>query len=70
MSKQVKKDAISYTLEFFVIVLGISISYWINEWNSLRNSKKLERAHLININNEFKDNKIQFVNRFLLLKTC
>jgi len=70
MSKQVKKDAITYTLEFFVIVLGISISCWINEWNSLRNSKKLERAHLIIINNEFKDNKIQFVNRFLLLKTC
>ena len=63
MTKQFKKYAIKYTLEFVVIVLGISISFLINEWNSLSNVKKLERAHLININTEFKDNKIQFVNR-------
>jgi len=63
MTKRFKKYAIKYTLEFVVIVLGISISFLINEWNSLSNVKKLERAHLININTEFKDNKIQFVNR-------
>jgi hypothetical protein len=63
MNKKVKKYIFKYTLEFFVIVLGISISFWINEWNSLRNIKKLERAYLININTEFKENKIQFVKR-------
>jgi hypothetical protein len=63
MNKKVKKNIVKYTLEFFVIVLGISISFWINEWNSLRNVKKLERAYLININTEFKDNKIQFDKR-------
>ena len=63
MKKGLKKYVLKYTLEFVVIVLGISISFWINEWNSLRNIKKLERAYLININTEFKENKIQFVKR-------
>lgn len=58
-----KKYIIKYSLEFFVIVLGISFSFWINEWNNLRNIKKLEKAYLTNINSEFKENKIQFVKR-------
>ena len=31
-----KKYFIKYILEFFVIVTGISISFWINEWDNNR----------------------------------
>ena len=58
-----KKYIIKYAFEFLVIVMGISFSFWINEWNNLRNIKKLEKAYLTNINLEFKENKIQFVKR-------
>jgi hypothetical protein len=63
MKKGLKKYVVKYTLEFFVIVLSISFSFWINEWNSLRNNKALEKAYLRDINTEFKDNKIQLVKR-------
>ena len=68
MTKRFKKYAIKYTLEFVVIVLGISISFLINEWNSLSNVKKLERAHLININTEFKDTIDEIFDLFPILK--
>ena len=31
-----KKYLIKYVLEFFVIVTGISLSFWINEWDNKR----------------------------------
>jgi len=31
-----KKYFIKYIIEFFVIFLGISVSFWINEWNTNR----------------------------------
>ena len=29
---------IKYTIEFFVVVLGISVSFWLSEWNDDRKS--------------------------------
>ena len=30
--------AIRYSLEFVVVVLGITVSFWLSEWNSLRSA--------------------------------
>ena len=41
MTKQFKKYAIKYTLEFVVIVLGISVSFWLSNYKeSIENTKK------------------------------
>ena len=37
MNKKVKKYILKYTLEFLVIVLGISISFWLNELSVEKN---------------------------------
>ena len=34
---------IKYTLEFFVVVIGISVSFWLSEWNEQR---KLDTYHI------------------------
>lgn len=41
MTKQFKKYAIKYTLEFIVIVLGISVSFWLSNYKeSIENTEK------------------------------
>jgi hypothetical protein len=41
MTKQFKKYAIKYTLEFVVIVLGISVSFWLSNYKeSIDNAEK------------------------------
>ena len=35
--------AIKYVFEFFVVVLGITVSFWVDEWNEQR---KLDRYHV------------------------
>ena len=38
-----KYFAIKYVFEFFVVVLGITVSFWVSEWNEQR---KLDRYHV------------------------
>ena len=35
---RLKKQIIRYSFEFLVIVLGISVSFWINEWDKSRSN--------------------------------
>jgi len=58
--KQVKKYAIKYTLEFFVIVLGISISFLINEWNSNKNNMISHKNDLKGLLNDLKNDSLKF----------
>lgn len=58
--KQVKKYAIKYTLEFFVIVLGISISFLINEWNSNKNNMTSHKNDLKGLLNDLKNDSLKF----------
>ena len=41
-----KKLIVRYSLEFLVIVLGISISFWINNWDENKKRKIVEIKHL------------------------
>ena len=40
MNKKLKKYILKYTLEFLVIVLGISISFWLNELSVEKNENR------------------------------
>ena len=60
MTKEFKKYAIKYTLEFFVIVLGISISFLINEWNSNKNNMISHKNDLKGLLNDLKNDSLKF----------
>ena len=47
-----KKYLFKYTLEFFVIVTGISLSFWINEWNNKRKNSDKELFFLNGLKND------------------
>ena len=47
-----KKYLFKYTLEFFVIVTGISLSFWINEWNNNRMNSDKELFFLNGLKND------------------
>ena len=66
-----KKHLLKYFLEFLVIVMGISVSFWLNNWteNTLLNKQKKE--NLINLKSAIQRdsdllNKIENVNDFRL----
>ena len=66
-----KKYLLKYFLEFLVIVMGISVSFWLNNWteNTLLNKQKKE--NLINLKSAIQRdsdllNKIENVNDFRL----
>ena len=46
------KYLFKYTLEFFVIVTGISLSFWINEWNNNRTNSSKEIFFLNGLKND------------------
>jgi len=46
------KYIFKYTLEFFVIVTGISLSFWINEWNNNRSNSDKELFFLNGLKND------------------
>ena len=46
------KYLLKYTLEFFVIVTGISLSFWINEWNNNRSNSDKELFFLNGLKND------------------
>ena len=66
-----KKYIIKYTFEFLVIVMGISVSFWLNNWNeSVKENniqKDLVNLLIIDIENKVKENKndIRIINRGL-----
>ena len=47
MIKIDKKYIIKYSFEFVVIVLGISVSFWLNEL-SIDNQNEVERVKVLN----------------------
>ena len=55
MKKKLKKYILKYTLEFLVIVLGISISFWLNELSVEKNENRERLKVLNNIKTEIKD---------------
>ena len=55
MNKKLKKYILIYTLEFLVIVLGISISFWLNELSVEKNENRERLKVLNNIKTEIKD---------------
>ena len=55
MNKKLKKYILKYTLEFLVIVLGISISFWLNELSIEKNEHRERLKVLNNIKTEIKD---------------
>ena len=55
MNKKLKKYILKYTLEFLVIVFGISISFWLNELSVEKNENRERLKVLNNIKTEIKD---------------
>ena len=47
-----------YFLDFLVVFLGISVSFWLNEWNSNRENDRLHhmdvQALLVDLEHDFK----------------
>ena len=47
-----KKYLIKYSLEFLVIVMGISVSFWLNNWTENNKYKKARNEFLISLKQE------------------
>ena len=56
-----KKYIIKYTFEFLVIVMGISVSFWLNNWNESVKENNIEKdlvnLLIIDIENKRNENK-------------
>jgi hypothetical protein len=59
-----KKYLIKYTLEFFVIFLGISLSFMINNWNEAKKDETLEIKYLKSLKEEYVSNLKGFDESF------
>tara|TARA_B110000003_G_C16602734_1_gene516300 strand:- start:750 stop:1520 length:771 start_codon:yes stop_codon:yes gene_type:complete len=55
-----KKFLIKYSLEFIVIVIGISFSFWIDEWNKTNTNKVQHLEDLRAVLNDLKNDSIMF----------
>ena len=53
--KNMKKYLLKYALEFLVIVMGISVSFWLNEISVEKNENRERLKVLNNIKTEIKD---------------
>jgi hypothetical protein len=53
-TRKIKDILIQYFFEIIVISVGISISFWFDEWRSNRKDKEMERRHLIDLKNNLK----------------
>ena len=58
-----KKYLIKYVLEFFVIVTGISLSFWINEWDNKRINRDKELYFLSGLKNDL-EKQLSSLNDF------
>jgi hypothetical protein len=45
-NRSIKEIFIQYLFEIIVIFIGISISFWFDEWRNNRKDKEMERKHL------------------------
>ena len=55
MNKKAKKYIFKYSLEFLVIVMGISVSFWLNEMSVEKNENRERLKVLNNIKTEIKE---------------
>ena len=55
-----KKYLIKYSFEFIVIVIGISFSFWIDEWNKNKTNKVQHVEDLKAVLNDLKNDSIMF----------
>jgi len=64
-NKKINKYLIKYTLELIVIVLGISVSFWVNNWNESTKQTHLEAKFIKSVKEDLKQDKefiIQVIN--------
>jgi len=54
-----KKHLIKYSLEFLVIVMGISVSFWLNNWTENKKYTKARNEFLISLKQELIFDTIQ-----------
>lgn len=57
-----KKYIIKYSFEFVVIVIGISFSFWIDEWNMNRTNKVQHLEDLKAVLNDLENDSIMYSN--------
>ena len=57
-----KKYFIKYTIEFFVIFFGISVSFWINEWNTNRINNFKQLYYLEGLKSDLEKQLSAFIN--------
>jgi hypothetical protein len=50
-NKKFKDILIKYLFEIIVIFIGISISFWFDEWRDNQKDREMERKHLIDVKN-------------------
>ncbi len=67
MKKGLKKYIIKYALEFFVIVLGISFSFWINESKIERENIEKEQQVLSSLIQNISEIKVSLNKRKVVL---
>ncbi len=59
-----KKYLLKYALEFLVIFLGISLSFFVNKWNESIKNEELEIKYLKSLKEEYESNLILFDESF------
>lgn len=55
-----KKKLIKYSLEFLVIVMGISVSFWVNEWNNDRLNFESHERDIKSLISDLKNDSIKY----------
>lgn len=68
MKKSTQTRITRYTLELFVIIFGISVSFLLNEWRENRKNIKAEEVALQAIYNDLKADSLVIENESVVLK--
>jgi len=55
-----KKYLLKYSLEFLVIVMGISVSFWVNEWNNDRLNFSSHERDIKSLISDLKNDSIKY----------
>jgi hypothetical protein len=63
-TKKFKDTLIKYVFEIIVIFIGISISFWFDEWRDNRKDREMERKHLIDLKNNLKQD-ISIITQYI-----